>query len=126
MKSNPKIYAGHKIVYGGAIPAIPTNEILQGLSKSTSLYTSPYGLYFKVACGLTGDKVPFVAVPSSWGINVDQIRIGGAQFTTDSIQKYPTSYTNASGGNLSYDVFCLDQEFIITGDVIVEIINLKV
>lgn len=121
-----KLYVAHKIVYGGATYAVPTNEILQALSKS-SLHTDPYGLYFKVNCGNTGNKVPFIAVPKAWNIAADQILIGGAQFTDGCVTKATVSnYVNSSQANLEYDVFYLDQDFSMSGVVLVQIINTKV
>lgn len=91
----------NKIYFGGA--AIPSNDnydsaFILGLAKN-QFATSKAGS-FTLTCG-SGEH-GFIAMPSSFG-NVDSVKIGG--FDTDMTKCGTISFTNASGGVVSYNIF---------------------
>ena len=94
----------HRLLYGTVNDDLVfvSQETLEKLSKS-QVSDGPYGKYFRFDCGNAGNKIPIIAVPSSWGIDASRIAFINGYAT--EWRKVVVSYTNAVGGTADYDVF---------------------
>ena len=99
------LYFENKFLFGAIseTETYPSQNILDLLSKSP-VVKDPYGLYFQMDCGMTGDKCPWIAVPSSWAIKDEQLTFLNG-YSTDWTVYDNIVYTNNSGGTVTFKVF---------------------
>lgn len=94
----------HRFLYGAIDQALDTidQNVLNTLRKSP-IVENPYGKYFRIDCGYDYDKIPIIAVPSSW--NLDSTKLVLVNGYVNNWEVSQVTYTNASGGSSVYDVF---------------------
>lgn len=118
--ASTRINFEHRFLYG-AIDA-STGEVdqpvLNTLRKSPIVET-PFGKYFRIDCGLDYDKVPVIAVPSSWNLDTSKICLVNGYINNWDVSQ--TTYTNASGGSSIYDVFRFGD--IVSGEILVSFLD---
>ena len=107
-----------RFLYGAiASGAAVGQTVLAALSKS-GLVGDPYGKYFKIDCA--DGMAPILAFPSDWKIDPSQIVFANG-YTNDWTAQTVT-YTNASGGSKSYDVYVLNT--VLYGDAVAGVLQL--
>ena len=116
------LYFENKFLFGAVADTVtyPSQANLDALTKSP-VVKDPYGLHFQMDCGFNGDKIPCIAVPASWGIQVEQLAFLNG-YSNDWTEFNNIVYTNASGGNVTYKVFLYDTP--LAGKVVGTIVKL--
>lgn len=116
------IFFENKFLFGtlpDTTTAVAQTEL--DLLNKSPLVKNPYGLYFKVDCGLLGDQLLCIAVPTSWNISEEQIGFLNG-YANDWTVTAPIAYTNGSGGSSTYKVFLFNTP--LAGEIVATIVDM--
>ena len=109
----------NKFLFGAVTQGSPINQAVLDTLGSSDVGATPYNKYIKIDCGNTADKVPVLAVPTTLGVDTYQLTfITGYN---SNWTKQTATYTNASGAEVSYDVFVFGT--VVSDVVIVSIVE---
>lgn len=128
-----KLYFGNRVRFGTINQAttvitqsdLETSEQSQlfiALPSEENQNIRPFNKYYLIDCGLTCDQVPFIAVPSSWGVDAKQLAFLNGY--VNDWTKYSVNFQNAVGGQRTYDVFVYSAT-ALAGDIITTICELN-